>query len=251
MRVCQSSVTLRTGQWKQKIRKGIRNRRICWYELKKINRLAEEPTSPKIIFKFYFLDNSQPWNPVWYSLTVRTFSGIFCLITPSPLTSFQGSRGFCCAVLFHANKGHYLKELVSIAPFSRRLEEMGAIENGTHREHPRGEGAPLTLACLPPGPGLFLRSYYLQAPATYDVYKEPKGANESLPSQESAYFSSKDSRIYVKTRNCIKLMYLQPTLTGDHFCLRCRSICTSYPWKILFLWIPRESSLSILVINAL
>ena len=59
MRVCQSSVTLRTGQWKQKIRKGIRNRRICWYELK-INRLAEEPASPKMIFKFYFLDNSQP-----------------------------------------------------------------------------------------------------------------------------------------------------------------------------------------------
>lgn len=252
MRVCQSSVTLRTGQWKQKIRKGIRNRRICWYELKKINRLAEEPASPKMIFKFYFLDNSQPWNPVWYSLTVRIFSGIFCHIPPPPLplTSFQGSRGSCRAVLFHANEEHYKKELLPIAPCSRRLEEMGAIENGTHREHPRDKGAPLTLAWSPPGPRFFLPSYYLQAPATYDVYKEPKGANEPLPSQDSAYFSSKDSRIYVKTRNCIKWMYLQPTLTSDHFCLRCRSICTSYPCKILFFWIPRKSSLSILVINA-
>ena len=99
-------------------------------------------------------------------------------------------------------------------------------------------------------PRFFLRSFYLQAPATYDVYKEPKGANEPLSSQESAYFSSKDSRIYVKTRNCIKWMYLQPTFPSDHFCLRCRSVCTSYPWKILFFWIPRKSSLSILVINA-
>lgn len=81
---------------------------------------------------------------------------------------------------------------------------MGAIENGTHREHPRDKGASLTLACFPPGPRFFLRSFYLQAPATYDVYKEPKGANEPLSSQDSAYFSSKDSRIYVKTRNCIK-----------------------------------------------
>ena len=136
---------------KQKIRKGIRNRPICWYELKKINRLAEEPTSPKMILKFCFLDNSQPWNPVWYSLTVWIFSGIFCLITPSPLTSFQGSRGFCRAVLFHANKGHYKKELVPIAPCSRHLEEMGVIENGTHREHPRDRGVPLTLTWPPPG----------------------------------------------------------------------------------------------------
>ena len=81
---------------------------------------------------------------------------------------------------------------------------MGAIENGTHREHPRDKGAPLTLAWSPPGHRFFLPSYYLQAPATYDVYKEPNGANEPLPSQDSAYFSSKDSRIYVKTRNCIK-----------------------------------------------
>ena len=160
---------------------------------------------------------------------------------PPPFTSFQGSRGFCRAVLFHANKEHYKKDLLPIAPCSRRLEEMGAIENGTHREHPRDERAPLTLACFSPGPRFFLRSFYL-APATYDVYKEPKGANEPLPSQDSAYFSSKDSRIYVKTRNCIKWMYLQPTFTSDHFCLRCRSICTSYPWKILFLWIPRKSS---------
>lgn len=90
---------------------------------------------------------------------------------PSPLTSFQGSRGFCRAVLFHANKEHYKKELLHVAPCSRRLEEMGAIENGTHREHPRDKGAPLTLPCFPPGPRFFLRSFYLQAPATYDVYK--------------------------------------------------------------------------------
>lgn len=122
---------------------------------------------------------------------------------PSPLTSFQGSRGFCRAVLFHANKEHYKKELLPIALCSRRLEEMGAIENGTHSEHPRDKGA-LTLACSPPGPRFFLPSYYLQASATFDVCKEPKGANEPLPSQDSAYFSSKDSRIYVKTRNCIK-----------------------------------------------
>ena len=48
---------------------------------------------------------------------------------------------------------------------------MGATENGTHREHPRDKGASLTLACFPPGPRFFLRSFYLQASATYDVYK--------------------------------------------------------------------------------
>ena len=152
-------------------------------------------------FKFYFLDNSQPWNPVWYSLTVRIFFRNFLSYNPLPLTSFQGSRGFCRAVLFHANEEHYRwfsldviaailvhrtiekksfgnlnlllckiraiicycfvhqhgrlitwlktinkKELVPIAPCSRRLEEMGAIENGTHGEHPRDKGARLTLA---------------------------------------------------------------------------------------------------------
>ena len=154
---------------KQKMRKGIRNRRICWYELKKINRLAEEPASPKMIFKFYFLDNSQPWNPVWYSLTVRIFSGIFCLIPPPPplppLTSLQGSRGFCRVVLFHANKEHYKKELLPIAPCSRRLEEMGAIENGTHREHPWDKGAPLMLI-----KSIIRRNFYL-LPRVAGVWK--------------------------------------------------------------------------------
>ena len=150
MRVCQSSVTLRTGQWKQKIRKGIRNRRICWYELKKINRLAEEPASPKMIFKFYFLDNSQPWNPVWYSLTVRIFSGIFCLILPTPPSPhFRVPEAFAVLSYFMLIKS-IIRRNFYLLP-RRRLEEMGAIENGTHREHPRDKGAPLTLPCFPPG----------------------------------------------------------------------------------------------------